>query len=114
MSILTKITSTEQLQNVLKASAEQPVLLFKHSTSCPISARANQEVLNYLNDRPNENVTYSLIHVIEDRPVSLEAADRLSVKHESPQAILIKDGIAIWNTSHSNITAEALERIVGR
>nr|WP_237690635.1 bacillithiol system redox-active protein YtxJ [Paenibacillus caui] len=106
---MTQITSAEQLQDVLKASANQPVLLFKHSTRCPISARAYQEVSDYLNDQPNENVIYALIHVVEDRPVSLEAADLLGVKHESPQAILVKDGKAVWNTSHSGITSENLK-----
>jgi bacillithiol system protein YtxJ len=112
MSILTKITSSEQLQDVLKASEEQSVLLFKHSTSCPISARANQEVSKYLNDQPNEHITYVLIHVIEDRPVSLEAADVLSVKHASPQVILVKAGEAVWHTSHSGIILKALQEIL--
>ncbi|ANS75028.1 general stress protein [Paenibacillus yonginensis] len=112
MSALTKITSTEQLQHVLTSSSDRPVLLFKHSTRCPISARANQEVLKYLGDQPNENVTYGLIHVVEDRPVSLKAADLLQVKHESPQAILVEDGRAVWNTSHSGITADVLKEIL--
>ena len=112
MPMLTKITSTEQLQEVIDASSERPVLLFKHSTTCPISARANREVLKYLENQPNENVLYGLIHVIEERPVSLTAADLLAVKHESPQAILIKDGQAVWNTSHGGITADTLQSIL--
>ncbi|WP_138493142.1 bacillithiol system redox-active protein YtxJ [Paenibacillus pinistramenti] len=112
MSAWTNITSTEQLQNLLNRSSEQPLLLFKHSTRCPISARANQEVSKYLNDQPNEQVTYGLILVIEDRPVSLHAAELLQVKHESPQAILVKNGKAVWNTSHSGITANVLKEIL--
>jgi bacillithiol system protein YtxJ len=112
MSALTKITSTEQLQDVLKSSSEQPVLLFKHSTRCPISAQANQEVSKYLNDEPNPDVTYGLIHVVEDRPVSQGAAELLQVNHESPQAILVKDGKAVWNTSHFGITAKVLKEIL--
>lgn len=112
MSAFTQITSTEQLQDLLETSASRPVLLFKHSTRCPISARAYSEVSSYLSGQPNENAIYGLIHVIEDRPVSLEAAELLSVKHESPQAILIKDGKAVWNTSHSGITSKVLKEIL--
>lgn len=112
MSALTLITSIEQLQQLLEASKDHPVLLFKHSTRCPISARAYKEFTNYLDEHPNENAVYGLIHVIEDRPVSLKAADLLAVKHESPQAILVKDGKAVWNASHSQITSRILKEIL--
>jgi bacillithiol system protein YtxJ len=35
-------------------------------------------------------------------------AERLGVRHESPQALLIKDGRAVWHASHWSITSEAL------
>lgn len=49
------------------------------------------------------------MRVIEERPVSLGLAERIGVKHESPQALLIKNGKALWHTSHHAITAEALK-----
>ncbi|URJ58584.3 bacillithiol system redox-active protein YtxJ [Paenibacillus polymyxa] len=108
MATMTKMTTVQQLNTALEASSDKPLLLFKHSTRCPISAGAYQEVESYLHGDPNENIEYGIIYVVEDRPVSNETADRLQVKHESPQAILIKDGEAVWHTSHSNITARAL------
>ncbi|AOK88891.1 bacillithiol system redox-active protein YtxJ [Paenibacillus sp. SEL1] len=108
MATMTKMTTVQQLNTALEASSDKPLLLFKHSTRCPISAGAYQEVESYLHGAPNENIEYGIIYVVEDRPVSNETADRLQVKHESPQAILIKDGEAVWHTSHSNITARAL------
>lgn len=112
MSDLMRIQSTHELQTALERSSSQPLLLFKHSTRCPISAGAHKEVEAYLSGTPREGVTYGLIYVIEDRDVSNEAADRLGVKHESPQAILIKDGQAVWHTSHSSITKSALQEIL--
>ncbi|WP_435925007.1 bacillithiol system redox-active protein YtxJ [Paenibacillus sp. DYY-L-2] len=109
MSALARITSIDHLHSALSASSEQPLLLFKHSTRCPISKGAYRQMENYLNDAPNEKITYGLIYVVEDREVSNEAADKLGVKHESPQAILIKDGQAVWHTSHSRITEETLK-----
>ncbi|MDU4698591.1 MULTISPECIES: bacillithiol system redox-active protein YtxJ [Paenibacillus] len=112
MSKWMRIQSIQELNDALERSSSQPLLLFKHSTRCPISAGAHKEAEAYLNGTPREDVTYGLIYVIENRDVSNEAAERLGVKHESPQAILIKEGQAVWNTSHSKITKAALQEIL--
>ena len=109
MSTFTQITTSEELEAAIRESENKPVLLFKHSTRCPISAGAYAEAKRYLEDSPNEDASYLLIHVVEDRPVSLEAADRLGVEHASPQVILLRDGRAVWNTSHSRITSASLQ-----
>ncbi|MDO3409349.1 bacillithiol system redox-active protein YtxJ [Saccharibacillus sp. CPCC 101409] len=109
MPNFTQIATSEQLDSAIQESEHKPVLVFKHSTRCPISARAYEEAKRYLQGTPNEEAGYVLIHVVEDRPVSLEAADRLGVEHASPQAILLKNGKAVWNTSHSRITSAALQ-----
>jgi len=109
MSTFTQITTSEELEAAIRESEERPVLVFKHSTRCPISAGAYAEAQRYLGGSPNEDASYVLIHVVEDRPVSLEAADRLGVEHASPQAILLKEGRAVWNTSHSRITSASLQ-----
>lgn len=110
MADMTKMTSIEQLNSAVEATEDQPLLLFKHSTRCPISANAYQEMNDYLQNSPNEQVKYGIIYVVEDRPVSNEAADKLGVKHESPQAILVKKGIPVWHTSHSDITSTTITK----
>ncbi|GAA0135800.1 bacillithiol system redox-active protein YtxJ [Paenibacillus sp. YSY-4.3] len=112
MAALKRITSIEELAQTVEGSALKPLLLFKHSTRCPISSGAHREVDAYLNHNPNEAVTYGVIYVVEDRAVSNAAAEHLGVKHESPQAILVKNGQAVWHTSHSDITSEVLEGIL--
>lgn len=109
MATMTRLTTIEQLNTALEASHHKPLLLFKHSTRCPISAAAYQQVISYLEDEPNESIEYGIIYVVEDRPTSLEVADLIGIKHESPQVILVKDKKAIWNTSHSYITSRALK-----
>jgi bacillithiol system protein YtxJ len=47
--------------------------------------------------------------VIEERPVSLAFADKVGAKHASPQAVLVKNGRAVWHDSHYNITVNALK-----
>ncbi|AWP28671.1 general stress protein [Paenibacillus glucanolyticus] len=109
MATLTKMTTIEELRNTLESSEQKPLLLFKHSTRCPISAKAYKEVQAYLQDRPNEQIDYVWIDVIADRPISTQAAETLSTVHESPQVILVKEGAPVWHTSHFHITAEALK-----
>lgn len=108
MSDMMRIETIQELHAVLADSSRQPLLLFKHSTRCSTSAKAYRAVEAYLQEEPREDVTYGLVHVIQSRDVSNEAADQLKVRHESPQAILVKDGQAVWHTSHSKITKTAL------
>ncbi|ANF97638.1 bacillithiol system redox-active protein YtxJ [Paenibacillus bovis] len=108
MTNVNQLTTIDQLQEALDHTAERPLLVFKHSTRCPISAGAYSEFQSYLGGSPSEEVDYGLIYVVENRDVSNAAAEKLDLKHESPQAILIKNGEPVWNTSHSRITSSAL------
>ncbi|WP_372631459.1 bacillithiol system redox-active protein YtxJ [Cohnella sp.] len=113
MANLQQLTSLEQWNAVLEGSSGKPLLVFKHSTSCPISAGAREETVRYIDNDRSEKVDYAIVHVIEDRPVSNEIAERLGVKHASPQVILVKDGEAVWNTSHWHITYDFLSEKFG-
>lgn len=99
-----KLTSIDQLDEVDESSKEKPVLLFKHSTSCPISAMA----LNRFERSYKENTAFEpyYLDLISYRDVSNEIANRYGVRHESPQVLLIKGAKAIYNTSHTAITFE--------
>jgi bacillithiol system protein YtxJ len=110
-NILNQLHSVEALQEVLEESKAHPVLLFKHSNACPISSRAYHQFQDYL-ESADPNVTYHLITVQTDRPVSNEVESRLGLLHESPQAILIRDGREIWNASHSGITVSSLQSAI--
>lgn len=108
MAEVKEITTLEEWQGVFESSSEQPVFVFKHSTTCPVSAEAWKEFQNYLSENPNGQVNYVLVKVIESRPVSNKVAEEVGVKHASPQAILVKDQEAMWNASHFKITKKAI------
>ncbi|MFD3445281.1 bacillithiol system redox-active protein YtxJ [Microbacteriaceae bacterium 4G12] len=97
-----KIETVEQLEKML---AEHPTfLLFKHSLTCPISQRAYNEFQAY-----EETVPTFYLYVQEARPLSTAIAERLAIRHESPQALYVKNGAVVWHASHSNITKQSLE-----
>lgn len=104
MANIKQLTSLEQWDQALKGSSGKPLLVFKHSTSCPISAGAHEELTHFIEDDKTNPVDYAIVHVIEDRPVSNAIAEQLGIKHASPQAILVKDGQSVWDTSHWHIT----------
>mgnify|MGYP001948084093 CR=1 FL=1 len=108
MSQLPLITNVDQLEEWIQLSDQHSVLLFKHSTQCSVSADALEELTKYFQEEAKD-IKVGLIHVIENRPVSNEIADRFGIKHESPQALWIKDRKVVWHASHWHITQEALK-----
>ena len=91
------------LEELFARSDEGPVLLFKHSNSCPISAQAYRQMKQYRGD-------VSIIVVQQARELSRAVEERTGVQHESPQALVLRDGRAVWTASHFDITAAAVER----
>ncbi len=106
-----KMTELKRLTDFARSAEtakEGPVLIFKHSTTCPISGRAAQRMDKMLRETDEALPKFYMVKVIESRPVSNAIEGMYEVKHESPQILLIKDGKAVWNTSHDEITAEAV------
>lgn len=114
MEAVKQLKSLADVDEVLALSASRPVLVFKHSTQCPRSARAYQEWQQFLASPASAGVMSALVRVIEERPVSLALAERVGVTHQSPQALLIRDGRALWHASHEAITAAALAQAVAQ
>lgn len=108
---LEELLTIEELDRALSDSAERPVLLFKHSIACPISSRALSEFESYL-EQADPQISYKLIIVQTACNVSNEAASRLRIEHETPQAILISGGAVIWDASHSSITASSIDKAI--
>lgn len=101
------LSDLDMLEAAIAESRERPVLLFKHSRTCGVSAEALDELRAHL-DRDGAGATYKMVTVQSHRHVSDEVADRLGIRHETPQAILIRDGRPVWKASHFRITADAL------
>lgn len=90
-------------------SEEKPVLLFKHSSACPVSAKADTEMQTLAED--SSLPIYKLV-VQESRDLSDEIAETLEVRHETPQAILLDDQQPAFDASHFDVTADAVKEAV--
>jgi bacillithiol system protein YtxJ len=60
----------------------------------------------------SDKVTPYFLDLIAHRDISNAIAHQFGVTHESPQLLLIKDGKAIYNVSHSDIDAQELGKRV--
>jgi len=101
------LTNLAQLNDIENMSNVKPIVIFKHSTRCSISRFAlKQFEREYDLDK---TVDAFFLDLIEHRDVSNEIANKFGVYHESPQLILIKNGKAVYDVSHSDISAEALK-----
>ena len=94
------LTDEKEFAEILKKSAEKPQLIFKHSTRCSISSMAKSRLDKA--DTP-DSVDFNYLDLISYRSLSNKIAEELSVHHESPQVILIKDGKCIYDESHNGI-----------
>ncbi len=100
-----EINTTDALDDLLARSAQEPVVIFKHSLTCPISRSVHDDVTRYDGE-------IALVIMQHARPLSNEIAARTGVRHESPQALVLRDGRAVWHAAHYDITAEDLHQAV--
>lgn len=99
------IREKDELDTVL----DEPVaVLYKHSPLCGASASAAKQVRSFMDEHPH--VPVYLIDVIRHQPLAREVARRLSIRHESPQALVLCDGSVAWAGSHGAVTANTLSR----
>ena len=108
----TPLHDVASLDAAIAESSERPVLLFKHSRYCGVSCEALDELQVHIEGATPGAVSYKMVTVQTDRPVSDAVAQRLGVRHETPQAILLKDGKPVWKASHFRITATNLEEVL--
>ncbi len=100
-----KLESASTLDNIIEDSFNAPQVIFKHSTTCPISGMAKRR----LEGGWDIELSPYYLDLLSYRSISSAIEDKLSVRHESPQIILIKDGKAIYNESHLDISASSLQ-----
>ena len=124
--MITHLHDLDALEAAIAESCQRPVLLFKHSRTCGISCEALDELNAHveqvqrggqapwrderesLSPSAAASAVYKVITVQSHRHLSDETAARLGVRHQTPQAILLRGGKPVWKASHFRITADAL------
>ena len=101
------ITSEEDLNKAIEESATKKVAIFKHSTSCFISKTVLKNFEKEVENTDKE-VSYYFLDLLAHRNISNKIAELLEVTHQSPQLIVLENGKATKNASHSDISVSLL------
>lgn len=106
-----QLTAMEQLDTIVEESKTTPVAIFKHSTRCGISRMVLRNFESTYNIEPTQMKLYYL-DLLNYRNISDEVGYKFQVVHQSPQLIVIKNGVAVAHASHHSIRAEELTKFV--
>ncbi len=106
-----KLTSVDQLDSIVKESKDTPVSIFKYSTRCGISRMVlRQFERDY--DLDIDQMKLYFLDLIAFRNISDEISIKFQVMHESPQLIVVKNGVAVANASHYEIKVSELHKFI--
>ena len=101
------ITTEDDLNKAIEESATKKVAIFKHSTSCFISKTVLKNFEKEVENTDKE-VSYYFLDLLAHRNISNKIAEQLEVTHQSPQLIVLENGKATKNASHSDISVSLL------
>ena len=104
--MMTVLHSSADLDAAIAKSHEHPIVLFKHSATCPFSARAQEQAALAKHD------VEVYTHVVQySKELSQEIAEKTGVEHQSPQAIVLDKGEAVWTGWRGEITKDKLTEL---
>ncbi|SHO62206.1 bacillithiol system redox-active protein YtxJ [Algoriphagus zhangzhouensis] len=99
-----KLTSAEQIEEIKTLSQERPILIFKHSTRCSVSSMSLDRLLRNWKSEDEEKIVPYYLDLVAYRQISNLVEEVFHVPHESPQVLIIRDGVAIYDNSHFGIS----------
>ena len=97
------IESEEDLNRAIAVSTEKKVAIFKHSTRCFISKTVLKNLEKEV-ENSDKNVDYYFLDLLAHRDLSNKIADDLGVTHQSPQLIVLENGVVVNHASHQSIS----------
>jgi bacillithiol system protein YtxJ len=98
------LTDETQLDAIKELSAKKPMVIFKHSKTCSISNMAKSR----LEREQQPDVDFYFLDLLAYRNLSNKIADVFDVHHESPQVLLIKNGVCVYDESHNGIAMDEI------
>ena len=102
------LTRVEQLDTIETLSKGKTQVIFKHSTRCGISRMVINQFIEAYDVNANLDLYY--LDLLCHRDVSNEVGYKFQVMHESPQLLIIKNGVTVAHASHGGINGLDLEK----
>ncbi|MHB0756023.1 bacillithiol system redox-active protein YtxJ [Polaribacter sp. M15] len=105
------LSSLEQLEDIKNQSKTEPIFIFKHSTRCGISNMVIKQFEKLFTEDHQKLKVYYL-DLLNYRDISSEIAARFQVMHQSPQLLVIKNEVSVYNASHQDIIETDLSTFI--
>lgn len=96
-----KLRSLEELDQLFERSHQEPVVVFKHSNACGISAHIFEEIKTV-------DAEINVVVVQQNRDISNAIERETGCRHQSPQAFVLRNGKAVYQASHYGIDPKAI------
>jgi bacillithiol system protein YtxJ len=97
-----QLNSINQLNKIKDKSTNKTQIIFKHSTRCGTSRMVlKQFERNYIFSENEIDIYY--LDLITYRDVSNKIESQFNVFHESPQLLVVKNGVVVAHSSHGAI-----------
>lgn len=96
------LSQLHQLEDIVEKSSSKTQLIFKHSTRCGISRMAMSQFVKAY-DLTEKDLDLYYLDLLNFREVSNEVGNKFQVIHESPQVLVIKNGVVVAHASHGEI-----------
>jgi bacillithiol system protein YtxJ len=109
----TALKSEEQLETIREESKTQPIVIFKHSTSCNISGMMLSRLERSWKPEQVASVKPYFLDLKAHRAVSNKVASIFDTEHESPQMLIIRSGKPVHVASHFEIDFESIKELAG-
>ncbi len=104
------LSNIDQLNEIERRSMTKTQLIFKHSTRCGISRMVMNQFVEQFDLEDQVDLYY--LDLLSYRDVSNEAGYKFQVIHQSPQLLVIKNGVTVAHASHGSINDIDLKRYV--
>ncbi len=98
------------LNKIISDSFKNQIFIYKHSVSCPLSARTKYYIEAIF--MKNTDIAVYQVNVKSEKKMSTEISQVFEIKHESPQLLLLKNGKAEKVLNHYNISSENIEQLL--
>ncbi len=103
------LSDLQQLKFIKNKSKVKTQVIFKHSTRCGISKMVmNQFIANY--ELTEKDLDLYYLDLLNHREISNEVGYTFQVIHESPQLLVVKNGVVVSHASHGAINEMDLNR----
>lgn len=106
-NIWKKLESMEDLNAAVEESKSKKVAIFKHSTRCHISKMVLSKFENAA-ENSTKDASYYFLDLIAHRDISNAIAENLNVNHQSPQLLVLENGVVVKNASHNDATFDLI------